>query len=110
MGKLNSVMVKNGVLNVNFKGFKVDLAHANWIVVKNISSEGDSTLPMVGCECTCLFYWSQRLDKVTQKYIKTSLQFQYKHLCKDYEDEKIMDEAKLNIMSFVHGGCYLDLP
>ena len=49
---------------------------------------------MVGRERTCLFHWSQSLDKVTQKYIKTSLQFQHKQLCKDYKDAKTIDEAE----------------
>ena len=48
----------------------------------------------MGRERTCLFHWSQCLDKVTQKYIKTSLQFQHKQLCKDYKDAKTFDEAK----------------
>ena len=47
---------------------------------------------MVGRERTCRFYWSQSLDKVTQKYIKTSLQFQHKQLCKDYKDAKTIDD------------------
>ena len=49
---------------------------------------------MVGCECTCFFHWSTILDKVMQNYIKASLQFQHKQLCKNYKNVKIMDEAK----------------
>ena len=49
---------------------------------------------MVGSERTCIFHWSQSLDKVTQKYIKTSLQFHHKQLCKDYKDAKTIDEAE----------------
>ena len=51
---------------------------------------------MVGRERVCLFHWSQSLDKVTQNYIKTSLQFQHKQLCKDYKDAKTIDEAETN--------------
>ena len=48
------------------------------------------------------FHWSVSLDKVTQKYIKPSLQFQHKQLCKNYKDAKIMDnvETKYYIIRF----------
>jgi hypothetical protein len=49
---------------------------------------------MVARERTCLFHWSASLDKVTQKYIKPSLQFQHKQICKDYKDAKTMDDAE----------------
>ena len=49
---------------------------------------------MVAHERTYLFYWSVSLNKVTQKYIKPSLQFQYKQICKDYNDAKTMDNAE----------------
>jgi hypothetical protein len=58
---------------VNFKGFMADSAQANWNAVRKIYGVGDPSLPMVGRERTCLFHWSQILDKVTQVYIKTSL-------------------------------------
>ena len=38
--------------------------------------------------------FTESLDKVTQKYIKPSLQFQHKQLCKDYKDAKTMDDAE----------------
>ena len=75
---LNSVMSENGVSKVNFKGFMADSAHANWSAVRNIYGVGDPSLPMVGCERTYFFHWSQILDKVTHNYINTSLQFQHK--------------------------------
>ena len=70
---------------VNFKGFMADSAQTNWNAVRKVYDVGDPSLPMVGHECTCIFYWSQSLDKVTQKYIKTFLQFQHKQLNKDYK-------------------------
>jgi len=72
---LNIVMAENIVLTVNFKGFMADNAQKNWNAVKKIYGGGDPSMPMVGRERTCLFHWSQNLDKVTQKYIKASLQF-----------------------------------
>jgi hypothetical protein len=80
---------------VNFNGFMADNAHAIWNAVRKIYGENDPNLPMVGRECTCLFHLSQSLDKVTQKYIKTSLQFQHKHLCMDYKNAKAIDEATI---------------
>lgn len=66
---LDSTLTKNRVVNVNFKGFIANNAHANWIVNTKIYSEGEPILPVVGCKRTPFFHWSQRLDKVTQKYI-----------------------------------------
>lgn len=34
-----------------------------------------------------------RLDNVSQKYIKASLQFQHKQLCKNYKDVKTINEV-----------------
>ena len=31
---------------------------------------------------------------MTQKYIKLSLHFQHKQICKDYKDAKIMDDVE----------------
>ena len=70
---LNYVMAENGVPNINFKGFMVDSAQANWNAMRTMVRDGDPSLPMVARECTYLFHWSASLDKVTQKYIKQSL-------------------------------------
>ena len=48
----------------------------------------------MGREQTCLFRWSQCLDKVTHKYIKTFLQFQHKQLYTDSKDAKTIDEVE----------------
>ena len=50
------------MLNVNFKGFLADNMHAYWNVGKKIYDKGDLSLPMVGCEHFCLFYWLQGLQ------------------------------------------------
>ena len=69
---LDVVIVENGVSKVNFKGFMIDNAQVNWNAVRMIYGDGDPTLSMVARERTA------SLDKVTQKYIKPSLQFQDK--------------------------------
>ena len=71
-------MSENKVSKMNFTAFMADNVQANWNAVRNIYDIGDPSLPMVGSERTCIFHWSQSLDKVTQKYIKTSLQFHHK--------------------------------
>ena len=50
-----------------------------------IDGEGDLSLPMLDRECTCLFCWSQSLDKMTQTYIKASMQ--------GLQGHKMMNEA-----------------
>ena len=70
---LNFFMAKNGIPNINFKGFMVDSAQTNWNAVRVIYENGDPSLSMVAHEHTCLFNWSSSLNKVTQKYIKPSL-------------------------------------
>ena len=58
---------------MNFKGFMVDIVQANWNAVKKIYAGDNPNLPIVSCEHTCLFHWSQSLVKVSQSYIKAFL-------------------------------------
>ena len=77
-----------------------DNAQVNWNAVRTIYRDGSLSLPMVVHERTCLFLWSTSLDKVTQKYIKPSLQFEHKQIWKDYKNAKTMDdtEAKYHVI------------
>ena len=54
--------------NVNFKDFMADNAQANWNVVRMMYGDKNPSLPMVNCECTCIFQWSSSLDRLIQKY------------------------------------------
>ena len=63
---LKSDMLENELSKLNFKSFMADSAHANWNTIKKIYGVGDPSLPMVGHECTCVFPWSQSLNKVTK--------------------------------------------
>ena len=92
---LNVVMLENGIPNVNFKGFMVDSAHANWIAVRKNYGDGDPSIPLEGHERTCLFHWSAKLDKITQKHILPSLQHEHKQLSKDYNDAKSLEDADI---------------
>lgn len=62
-----------------------DSALTYWNVVKKLYRDGDSSLSMVGRECTCVFHWCASLDKVTQIYIKPSLLLRHKKICKYYK-------------------------
>ena len=53
---LNSIIMENGVSEVNCKGFMADSTHANWNTVRKIYGVGDPNLQTVGRECTCLFH------------------------------------------------------
>lgn len=85
-------MVKNGVPKVHFKGFMANTSQTNWNDFKKICGDGNPCLTMVGREC--LVHWSPSLYRVTQKYIKPSIQFQHKQIGKDYKDAHIMDNVK----------------
>ena len=54
--QLNTVMRENGVDTVNFKGFMVDSAQANWNAVRKVYGSGDPGVGMEGRERTCLFH------------------------------------------------------
>jgi hypothetical protein len=44
---LNKVMANNGVPNLNFKGFMVDNAQANWNVVRIVYGSGNASELMI---------------------------------------------------------------
>jgi hypothetical protein len=71
--ELNDLMAKNGVENTNFKGFMVDIAHANWNAVRIVYGIGESKVPIENHECICLFYWITLLKQHTQKFIKPNM-------------------------------------
>ena len=51
--QMNTVMHENRVDTVNFKGFMVNSAHANWNVVWKVYGSGDPWVCMEGREHTC---------------------------------------------------------
>jgi hypothetical protein len=48
--KLNNVMVKNGVPNINFKGFMANNVQTNWSAMRIIYSSGDANETMINKE------------------------------------------------------------
>ncbi len=54
--KLNETMLKHKFPKLNFKGFMVDSAQANWNMVRIVYGSGDPSIKMVDKERTCLFH------------------------------------------------------
>ena len=96
---LNAIMAQHGVNKVNFKGFMADSAQANWNVVRIIYGSGDASEKMVDRERTCLFHWTQSLEKHTKADIRQDLQSQHRRLCQQYKNAKSMEEAETKYLA-----------
>lgn len=68
-------------------------AQVNQNVVKMVYGFGDATIRMVDKERTCLFHWTQSLDKHTKQLIKHELQSGHKAMCFEYKNATSLDEA-----------------
>jgi hypothetical protein len=66
---LNVVVAKHGVPEPKFKEFMVDSAQAKWNAVRVIYRSNDVAIPMKDQERTCLFHWTQSLEKHTKAAI-----------------------------------------
>lgn len=91
---LNVVMGRYGLPNPKFKGFMADSAQANWNAIRIVYGTGDPTVPMEHQERTCLFHWTQSLEKHTKASIRPDLQHQHRQMCKQYKDSKTIAEAE----------------
>ena len=92
---LNSVVQRHGVDDIQFKGFMANSAQANWNTVQIVYGGGDPTVPMEERKRTCLFHWTQSLEKHTKANIRGDLQEQHRQLCKQYRIVSSMEDAKL---------------
>jgi hypothetical protein len=63
---MNHVMFGFGFANPNFKGFMANSAQVNWNVVYIMFNSRDVSMKMVDKEQTCLFHWTQSLDRHTK--------------------------------------------
>jgi hypothetical protein len=54
--KLKKMMVKNGVLNPNFKDFMANIAQANWNIMWIVYGSGDPSEPTIDMEQTWCFH------------------------------------------------------
>ncbi len=67
-------MLKHGFPKSNFKGFMANNTQANWNAIKIVYGLGDPYVRMIDKEHTCLFHWTQSLDRHTKQLIKLELQ------------------------------------
>ena len=96
---INAFMARHGVQSVNFKGFMADSAQTNWNDVRIIYESGDATEKKVDKKRTCLFHWTQSLEKHTKADIRQYLQSQHQQLCQQYKDAKSMAEAETKYLA-----------
>ena len=104
---LNHVMDRHGISNLEFKGFMANSAQANWNVIRIVYGSGDPKVPIDDCGRTCFFHWIQLLEKYTKQFILHDLQDQHSHLCLQYCNAHIMEEAEMrySVMGFIK--CHL---
>jgi hypothetical protein len=55
-------------------------------MVRIVYGSGDPSIKMVDKERTCLFHWTQSLDKHTKQLIRPELQDEHKALCHQYKN------------------------
>ncbi len=79
--KLNKVMSKRSVPNLNFKGLMVDNSQANWNAVQIVYNSGHLNEPMVDRDHICYFYQIQSMDIHTKQQIKLYRCEQHTTLC-----------------------------
>jgi hypothetical protein len=91
---LNAVASRHGISNPKFKGFMADSAQANWNAIRIVYGTGDATVPMANQERTCLFHWTQSLEKHTKADIRADLQDQHRLLCRQYKNSTSIAEAE----------------
>ena len=92
-------MARNGVPNVQFKGFMADSAQENWNAVRIVYGTGNKEDPMPDRERTCFFHWTQSLEKHTNAYIVSTFQDQHRTLCKQYKNARSMEEAETRYLA-----------
>ena len=83
--KINDVMLRNGHEPTNFYGFMANEAHANWKAVRQVFNNG---IPLEGHERSCLFHWTDSLNKHTTKYVVQVFEEEHKQLCTQWRCAK----------------------
>ena len=92
---LKSIVQRHGLDDVQFKGFMANSAQANWNAMRIVYGGGDLVVPMENRERTCLFHWTQSLEKYTKAEIRGDLQEQHRVLCKQYKNALSMEDAEV---------------
>jgi hypothetical protein len=76
-----------------------DNAQANWNAIWVIYGSGDAAIPIKDQERTCLFHWTQSLEKHTKANIRADLQDQHRLLCKQYKNAASPAESKTRYLA-----------
>ena len=76
------VLLQNGCLPANFRGFMADEAGTNWRAVRTIFNDGGDNV-MEGRKRSCLFHWEQSLQLHTVQCVAKSFQDEHKRLCEN---------------------------
>jgi hypothetical protein len=74
-------------------------AQANWNAVRMVYGSGDIAEPMENRERTCLFHWSQSMEKHTKAEIRGDMQDQHRLLCKQYKNATSPEESEMRYLA-----------
>ena len=89
---MNDVLLQNGCLPANFRGFMADEAGTNWRVIRTVFNNGPNIV-MIGRERSCLFHWEQSLQIHTIQCVAKSFQDEHKRLCENWRCASSEEEA-----------------
>ena len=89
---MNDVLLQNGYLPANFRGFMANEAGANCRAVQTVFNNGAENI-MVGRERSCLFHWEQSLQLHTVQCVGKSFQDEHKRLCEKWRCASNEEEA-----------------
>jgi hypothetical protein len=102
---LNAVLARHGILEPKFKGFMADSAQATWNAIRVIYGSGDAAIPMKDQERTCLFHWTQSLEKHTKADIRAAYKINTGFFVSSTRMPLHQMSPRLDIVPSGHGGC-----
>jgi hypothetical protein len=76
-----------------------DNAQANWNAIRVIYKSEDAAIPMKDQQRTCLFYWTQLLEKHTKADIRADLQYQHRLLYKQFKNVASLAEFETRYLA-----------
>ena len=98
MENLNAIMAQYGVDKVNFKVSWPTVPKPAGMLFESCS-EVEMRLRRWWTERTCLFHWTQSLEKHTKADIRQDLQSQHRRLFQQYKNAKSMEEAETKYLA-----------
>ena len=76
-------------------------AHADWNAVLIIYKSKDASEKIIDWERTCIFHWTQFLEKHTKANIPQDLQAQYRKLYQQYRTAKSFAKSKTKFLAIL---------